>query len=177
MFNVLPNNLKEKIKSDYKIRFLFVIMVFVLFLQISFLIFLFPSWFLSVYKEQDALLSLKNINTLMSFDRSSPITTIINNTNSKLEVINTVMQYQEIAPLIRTILLSKSASIYLNQFTYTFVDTSTATLTISGLSSSRENLVLFVKNLQESGFFKIVDSPISNFAKDKNINFFITLTI
>ena len=48
-------------------------------------------------------------------------------------------------------------------------------MTVSGMAGTREDLVAFVKKMEDSKYFSDVVSPISNLTKDKNINFVITL--
>ena len=51
MFNLLPEKLRQKVNSEYKYRRLTLIFVFIIFIQISFFIFLFPTWATVSYKE------------------------------------------------------------------------------------------------------------------------------
>src|SRR3990167_4100680 len=56
MFNLLPQNLKQKIKSEYALRRMVVIFSFVIFLQVSSIVFTLPLWFISGFKEKEAVL-------------------------------------------------------------------------------------------------------------------------
>ena len=87
------------------------------------------------------------------------------------------MEYPKAIPFIGVILSKKTPAISINQFGYTSLGKNTATMSIGGISQTRESLVSFVKSLNESGIFESVDSPISNFTKEKNIDFLITLAI
>ncbi len=177
MFNLLPENLKAKIKSDYKLRFFIIIIIFFICVEISFLILLLPSWLISINKEQNAVLETNNANESQLSKDASPVSLIITATNQRLTAIDKTLQYPEFFPILNTILDNKTSSIRLTQFLYTPKDSANATLSLGGVSTTREALVSFVKALQTSGAFATVDLPISNLAKDTNISFLVNLTI
>lgn len=177
MFNLLPDILKEEFKAEYKKRWLIVVLVFVIFLQISFLAFLFPTWALSLSKERELASSVYDINQSSSSKDVTRIASIIADTNTKLNIINTSMEYPEVLPLINTIISNKIPTIHINEMFYRFIDKSDTTISIGGVSDTREALVAFVKKLESSETFDAVDLPVSHFAKDKNIGFSLTLKV
>ncbi len=177
MFNLLPETFKEKIKAEYKLRRLVLILAFVIFIQSSFLIFLFPSWLISLYKEKEVASQIEEINKSSVAANANSISSIIKSTNSKLKVINNTLEYPRLIPFVDTVISKKSENIHLIGILYSGTGRSTATLSIEGISSTREALVSFVKNLEKSGMFRKVDLPVSNLAKDKDIKFSMSLTI
>jgi Tfp pilus assembly protein PilN len=80
-------------------------------------------------------------------------------------------------PIVNVILANKISGIHINEFIYTSSDGKTAAISLSGISSSREVLMNYVKILDKSGSFKNVESPISNLAKDKDFDFSINLSV
>lgn len=177
MFNLLPKNLKEKIKAEYKIRLLIVIFIFVIFTQMLFAVFLFPSWLVSYQKEKEVLAETENLNQNKSGPDADSTASIIALTNLKLNIINTVLKYPEAALFLETIIKSKTPGVSLYQFIYTSTGGSGANISVSGLSLNRQDLVLFAKNLSDSAKFRTVDLPVSNLTKDKDLSFSINLDI
>ena len=177
MFNLLPDNLKGKIKTEYQIRRLTVFLTFVIFLQISFLIFLSPSWVASVFRQEEAVSQIEKMRESLLSQNTNSVASIIAGTNAKLNIINTTLEYPEVAPIFNVILSNQTSSIRLNGLTYTSINASTSALTMSGISTTRESLVSFVKSLEKSKAFKTVDLPVSNLAKDKNIDFAVSLIV
>lgn len=175
MFNVLPDILKEEIKTEYRLRWLIVLCLSFLFVQISFLIFLFPSWVISLYQEKEASDKVNLQNSLSVSKNTNVLLQTINETNKKLSVVNTSFQYSNVVPIFKNIISFKTNYISLHQLSYVSTGTSTATLSVGGMSANREALVSFVKNLQNSGLFTNVNSPVSNLEKNKNIDFVINL--
>ncbi|MEQ1561592.1 MAG: PilN domain-containing protein, partial [Nitrospira sp.] len=176
MFNLLPKSFKDEIKSEYKRRRLILTLVLIIFLQISALVFIFPSWSESVSREQETISEIEGINQSLSSKDASPIASIISETNLKLNIINATMQYPEFLPFLDLVLSNKSSLVHVNSISFTTVSTSTANISLSGVSGTREALVAFAKSLENTKSFKKVNLPVSNLAKDKNISFSITMT-
>ena len=177
MFNLLPKNLKEKIKTEYKLRKITVILIFIICLQLSFLIFLTPSWLISFYKEKEVTSQSEEIKKHLSDSSLSEVIVTIRGINTKLNIINSVLKYPKIVPFINTILSKKTSSIKIDELAYILGQENTAEIIIGGTSLTREALVSFVKALEDSKSFNKVNLPISNLAKDKNISFSISLQI
>ena len=77
--------------------------------------------------------------------------------------------------IINEIVLQKMPDIKINQISY---DNSTAAgkkISIHGIASNRERLLLFRRALEDDIAFKKVDLPISNFVKGSNIEFSLNL--
>ncbi len=177
MFNVLPDILKEEIKKEYTLRLLLVIFLCIIFIQVSFLIFIFPSWIVSSYREKDIVSQIAESNTSPISNNANAVSSVVSSTNLKLNIINTFLKYPEVTPIFNAIVINKTPGITLNQFLYTSVQTDEASISLGGVAVSREALVLFSKTLEQTKIFKTVDLPVSNLAKDKNIEFTINLTL
>ncbi len=177
MFNILPDNLKQKIKAEYKLRFITVILVFIFLLQTLSVLFMLPSLFISRQREQDAELQKESYNKLALSNGAAPIASIITDTNKKLNILETLMRYPEFSPLMTSIISRKTNTIQLNEFAYTSNSASTSSMVLGGTAASRDALVSFVKSLQEADIFTTVDLPISNLTKEKDIDFRVNLRI
>ena len=177
MFNLLPESLKTEIKKEYHLRRAVVVFAFLVFIGGTFLIFLFPSWIISFYKEKQISQQAEQNNQASLLTEVGEVNTNIKNINLELQTINASLEYKKIIPFINSVLLKKTRSITLNEITYNSSDPQNSTILIEGVSSTRNSLLAFVKSLEDSQAFKKVDLPISNFAKDRNINFSISLTI
>ena len=177
MFNLLPKNLKEKIKAEYRLRLLIAVFIFVLCTQVLFLVFLFPSWLISYQKEKEALAEIERVNQDKFTPETDSTASVIALTNLKLNILNTVLKYPESGPFLYAIIESKTPAVSLYQFIYTSTGGSGANISVSGLSLNRQDLVSFAKNLSDSGKFKTVLLPVSNLTKDKDLNFSINLDI
>lgn len=177
MFNLLPNNLKEKVRSEYYLRLFVVIFVSVFLIQIFFLIFLSPTWFVSLNKEQEIVLQSEKANTSSLDQKVETTNKQIKSINKKLEIINSRLEYPRAIPVIDDILSRKTESITIKELMYETSDKKSGKVTLKGTSDTRDSLVSFVKDLEESDILEQVDLPISNLTKDKNIEFSLVINV
>ncbi|HRH27080.1 MAG TPA: hypothetical protein PLZ99_02895 [Parcubacteria group bacterium] len=177
MFNLLPENLKEQIKKDYHLRLSIIVLSFVILSQISFLIFLFPSWLISYYKEKDYLVKNDEISKNISAIPVASTTAVIKSLNEKLLNIDRTLEYPEVIPLIDSVISTKTSAIRIGDISYTVSGVNSGVLNINGMGEKRESIVNYSENLKKIDLFKKVDLPISNLAKDKNIDFSISINI
>ena len=119
----------------------------------------------------------EKMNNYLTSLNVGPTTEAIKSLNLKMQVMNSVLDYRKFNPIVDTILAQKFSGIIIDQVAYRMVATSTAVVTVGGIADSRENLVLLSKKLQASSKFKSVDIPISNYAKEKDIEFSINLVV
>ncbi len=177
MFNVLPENIKQKIKSEYKLRRATVVFSLILALEISSLVLLFPSWLVSFYKEKDALAEQSAIISSSLAMSTQGVASKITETNTTLYTIDGLLSYPRLYPIVSTVISKKNSGIHLTQFSFTPTSATAASITLSGIASDRQTLVSFGKSLSDSGYFDTVDLPVSNLAADTNIDFSINLAI
>ncbi len=177
MFNVLPTNLKKLLTHEYHVRLVIVACALLLVVEVSCLIFLLPSWLISVITKQEITRSIATLQHSSGTVRTPGISDTVASTNALLHTIHTSMTYPLAQPFLDTILSRKSVGIRLTEFVYSTTDATHATLSIQGTAATRAGLVSFVKSLQDSGVFGTVDLPVSDLAKETNITFEIQLTI
>ncbi len=177
MFNLLPENLRVNIKKEYFVRKVVLSLVFVIFLQTVFLIFIFPSWLISSYKEKEVVSRGEEMNKYLSSLNVASTTSNIRMINQKLAVIDGALSYPEMVPIIKNILSKRTSAIKIVDVVYISDGEKSASVSIKGKSETRESLLSFVKSLQDTNLFKSVDLPISNLTKDKNLSFSIEIKI
>ncbi len=177
MFNLLPENLRKVIKREYNLRLAIIVLLFIIFIQISSMIFLLPTWLITDYKEKDLQSRADFIKTGQVNLNIASTTENIKKINNQLSIMDKVLQYPELIPYINSILSKKTNAILINNIIYSNSDNKNASIAISGISGTREALLSFVKSLESSGLFKSVEVPITNFTKDKNFDFSLKITI
>jgi hypothetical protein len=177
MFNLLPENLKLKIKAEYAERRIVVILIFVISLLISIIVMLLPTWLSSLYKEMETKKESDKMNQYLATFNVTPTVDLIKSINQKLNILDTLLAYQKIIPNLDIIIAQKTSAIVLTSIAYTSASGDTATISIGGKAVTRDSLVTYVKKLQDTVKFKAVDLPISNLAKDKNISFTMNVTV
>lgn len=151
--------------------------MFIISIQVSFYVFLFPSWLISNSKKEASSERMEQLNKSKLLSDTGSTKLIISNLNKQLNIIDKSLEYPVLIKYINSIISVKTNSIKINSFQYASVSSSTATLNIKGVSSTRDSLVEFKGDLDKLKIFRNIDLPISNYAEEKNIKFNITLNI
>ncbi|MFA7216574.1 MAG: PilN domain-containing protein [Candidatus Paceibacterota bacterium] len=175
MFNLIPKSAKKIISKDYKIRRWVVVLTFVIFVQLSLMVFLLPSLVLSYFKDKDLSEEVQSAKESVLSKDAAAISKVITSTNTSLDLYENLFSYPQVVPQINKIISYKNQSLKFTDFLYQSTGTSTSLITVRGIASTRDSLVLLVRNLEESGVFYNVDLPVSNLAKDRNIDFSVSL--
>ncbi len=78
--------------------------------------------------------------------------------------------------VIDAVLASKISGIKISQILYQNDPIAGKSISLTGAASSRAVLLLFGQTLEDNTAFKNVNLPISNFVKESDIDFYLTLT-
>ncbi len=181
MLHLLPDYHKEKVISEYKGRVLtiFSIGIFVLVLISS--VFLIP-----VYISTHGRFAIVD---QQKKDLEAQISRSENNDDAEKvkEIVSAVGVLKQYAPkelpssVFNRILVNKPKGVVITGFIYTPPSTpfseDLTTVDISGMAVSRVALAGFNDALKKDKVFKSVFIPISSFAKDRDIQFTVKLTI
>lgn len=183
MINLLPLQEKTKIRNEYLGRISVVSLYFFLGAVLIGGILLIPVAVSSSNKkaELEERLSLIRINVAKDADRSNAA---IKDLKSRLAVLNRKTGTDR-APsqIFEKIIFEKTISqggkgVGLSGFSYEKIfDKSGFMVKINGTANDRKSLLNFVKALQDNGGFKEVKVPVSDFAKGKNLEFSLEITI
>ncbi len=177
MFNLLPENIRRVITIEYRMRLFIIVIVFIIALEGSLLIFLFPSWLNSYYKEKDVAGRTEDLNDSLSTLDINTTTSFIKSVNNTLKILDDNLEYPKFVPVLDNLLSKKSSSIRLSGINYNVDTRNAGKIVLTGVGASRESLVSFSDRLKGIDYLKKVDLPISNLAKDKDINFTISITL
>lgn len=177
MINLIPNEEKKKVFKDFYLRF---VAVFFIMLGAS-LVFasaaILPAYFTSSIEEslisarlktqQNEPISLPDQNTLA----------VIKDLKGKLALIeeNKKNNFIFSQKVINEIILKKTPSIKITQISYRNDPESGKSIDISGVASSREALLAFRRALEDDPSFSKVELPISNFVRESNIKFSLSI--
>lgn len=171
MINLLPEFQKKKLRTEYILRFFSVLFVFTSVVMVSAIIFLFPSYFISQLDEKTALDKVKIIRQSSETDEIVQINIELKVVQQKLGVLSKSDETVSISELTNAI-ISHAKGITINGFSYAkSKDNGAWVISISGIANKREDLRAFEQNLEKDENFSEVELPVSNLAKDRDINF------
>lgn len=170
MFNLLLPSDKVALYREYMFRVVIVALgAFLLVVAIG-IVFLFPSYIWLRINER-AILE-KRTDTLKSSVSEEALSTI-EEASAALATLSTKKQvsYRE---LIEGLVAKRGSGIKLDGLEYAF-EAGKLHLHISGVSRDRESLVAFSKAIGKDPAYMSVDVPISNFVKDRDIDFSLNI--
>ncbi|MCI5108804.1 MAG: hypothetical protein MRY49_03080 [Candidatus Pacebacteria bacterium] len=157
----------------YRSRRMVVILAFLISLAIASAVLLFPIYFLADSKKG---LAIHKENQLLQ-DSGIPPADIVKEVgllNKKVNALNKkegILVYE----LVSDITENKSSNI--NIYGIKLKEEVDQTIDLSGKAANREALLSFRRQLEQKNYVKSVDLPISNFAGEIDINFFIKIVI
>jgi len=175
MFNVLPDNFKEEIRKQYRGKRTIVWLSAVIALQISTLIFLMPSYVYLTFQEKNLVAQNDSSGQTQQTQSTAKISQIFKTTNAQLSALSLSVSSSSTSDLIAHLISLKGSSITFQEITYTMDTATSSTIALSGVAATRESLLSLAKTLEADDSFENVDLPVSNFAKDKNIDFSMTM--
>jgi hypothetical protein len=179
MTNLLPEEYKNKIHREYRLRYYAVISLFVFFaIGISVFV-LVPNAFTA---GTEYFLARQAETQIINPEDEKRVKDM----NAELllfrETLGVLDPKKEVTPVLlsemmRLVAMQKPAQVSLESFGFVSETEAVKKILLSGLAENRESLVAFSKRLTENKTFTKVDLPISNLSKKQDIEFSITLTI
>ncbi len=181
MLTLLLPEEQKKIKREYTLRLVVVSLslLALLFLLVSFL--LLPSYFLSRTKQ----VSVGEREVLL---KKSDVSETARKAKAELEISRDEMKllsggFQSASSTLfasealRALISKEGAGITIQTFSFIKkADAPQGKLVITGLSKTRADLVAFLQRIKKDSVFTTVDFPVSNLAKDTDINFTLNLS-
>jgi len=172
MFTLLPSESRKTLATEYRQRYIVVLLAAVcIFLVIAGILFL-PSYLLSKVQAKDSQLKKEALKNSTLFAEEGTLLKNLQGIGNEV----TLAKIVEPAPsdVIIKVGQYKPAGVSLNHFSYVYSQ-SGSTLSISGVADDRQTLINFNDSLKKEKEFQSVDFPISNLSSGKNIVFTISI--
>jgi hypothetical protein len=174
MYKLLPEQARAKVKNEYLLRRAVVMVAAFILVEVVAMGGLFPSYILSQARQKEV--SDKNVVVKEEEKADEEVFTWLDDVNTQLKALSPKIDIDRPSENILAVIREKGTGVKLTGFTWIKSDGQTR-LVVSGLAQSRQALLSFEDRLKESGRFTEVTLPVSNLAKDSNINFEVKLTI
>lgn len=176
MPNLIPKKEQGALKKEYSFRRLSVIFFLICIILAVSLVLLFPSYILSKVRATNIALDLESVKKATSAANSNDeLTTSLRQAKEKAVTLQVSDKNLTVYDLIHSF-ENKSAAIKLKDISY-IRNADNVSLVIQGRATDREGLIEFEKQLKSNPNFLSVDLPISNFAKEKDIDFTMNIAV
>lgn len=180
MLNILPQQQKNINQKEYTARRVAVGLGLVFAVSVISLALLAPSYFLVRVKAEVVRKELESTKKIL--DAKLPPKEIMSELTAAIrhaEALKPLREPVSISELIK-IFEAKPSSIKITNIGYKEKEddaSSRATLTLLGKAPDRESLTAFGRVLESRVEFEAVDLPVSNFVKEHDIDFSMTITL
>jgi len=176
MYKLLPEEQKKIVAQEYGIRRAVVMLAASILVMLLGTAGLFPSYMLSGARRQEVLERTRIMGDVAPKEDEAALQEWLSGFNAKLQTLTAFAETAEPTRLIDKVLEEKVAGIRLTGFVWTFAKNK-ATLAVSGTARDRQALIALEDSLNASGQFGSVSLPLSNLARDKDIEFQVNLTL
>jgi hypothetical protein len=177
MINLIPNKEKKQMVQDFYYRLVAVVLATLGWAVLVGAIALVPAYVLSSVKKDVARVKTSNLSSVPAPTTDQSTLEAIQDLNSKISFIEK-SEKSRFAPSVMAVdqvLLDKMPDIKITEISY---EASLGKkITLRGEAPSRERLLAFRQALEANRLFKKVDLPISNFVKESDIKFYLTINL
>jgi hypothetical protein len=169
MINLLPDSEKVAIHKEYRLRIFVIILWMLLALIILAALLLSPSYVLSVYQRSAA----GNAVPPATEEQQEYQALVKKLKASKVTLGALKPQVVPMTPthIIELLTKNKTSQNTINSIQYSFSPPNTLSVTVRGIAKNRQSLIDLKTNLEKEEGIDHVELPVSNLAKDANIEF------
>ncbi|MDO8623742.1 MAG: hypothetical protein Q7R54_00050 [bacterium] len=171
MSNLLSQEDKKNILRGYRFRLAIVTLCFSLVTALIATALLLPSVLLSSQREHSALERVAVLSKGSGKPNVRELTAPLNDAKLRLPLLSHTAPDVSLRELLNKVVEARSDRISLIRFSFVGSGEEKREVDISGTSRDRAALLAFVKALERTGLFESVEIPISNYAKDTDIDF------
>ena len=137
------------------------------------IVLLLPSYFLSTLRSQaleEQKLFVERAKEVRSKDSAS---TEFNALKDRITTLKST-EHKAVYGILEEVVSQQVSGVLLNGFFFTQKSSGEWTLSVTGVSNTRDALLSFSNRLQQTGIFTSVELPVSNLAQNSDIAFTIT---
>ena len=176
MFKLLTEEERYKVRREYSMRRAIVMLLALILVLVVGVIGLLPSYVLSNGRHNEVLERARIANSSKQHEDNSDLEVWLVEIDNELEILSPKLDTDRPSSFIDKVLDEKITGVRLTGFSWTKVKGG-VTLSISGVARDRQALIAFENNINSSGQFSNVALPISNLAKDRDIDFQIKFSL
>jgi hypothetical protein len=178
MINLIPKEEKKKRTADFFLRLSAIFLLMASFAVFIACVTILPAYILSLQKNSSVDQKLKIQKNISLPDLGERSLATAKDLDGKLSLMENAEknEFPVSRKIINSIIFNKTSSIKITHISYENDGTLGKKISINGVASSRAALLSFSQALGYDSDFKKVDLPISNFVKESNIPFSLTLT-
>lgn len=170
MFKLLTEEERYKVRREYIMRRAIVMLSAFILVLIVGVIGLLPSYVLSNARQNEVLERNRIISSSKQHEDNSDLEAWLVGINNELQILSPKLDTDRPSDFIDKILDERTSGVRITEFSW-IKTKGGVTLSVSGVGRDRQTLIAFENSINSSGQFSNVVLPISNLAKDRDIDF------
>lgn len=170
MFKLLTEEEKQKVTHEYTARRTICMLSALSIILAAGVIGLLPSYVFSSARQNEAFERAKAMDHTGETSDGPALQAWLEAVNYKLQILSPALDTDRPSDALGHILEQKMAGIRIVSFSWVKTNGKTA-ISVSGVATDRQSLLAFENRINASGRFSNVTLPLSDLAKDKDINF------
>jgi hypothetical protein len=179
MFKLIGDESKKKVRKEYVLRRGIVMVAALAALVVMAIVALFPAYIISDSQYSEILARSEIIRLSEKQNERADLLTWLKDTNTKLSYLSPELDTDRPIELFKVFLTEENEGIQITSLSWKREkekDKEKLTFIVSGVASDRQKLIRFESAINTSGKFAKVSLPVSQFAKEKDIDFQMTVT-
>ena len=170
MFKLLTEEGRKKVEREYILRRSIVMLVALTIICLIGIIGLFPSYILSKSRQNEVTERVRIMgNTELGQDEED-LKGWLEGANEKLALLDPNLDKDKPSVFIEEVLENKPIGIKINFFSWRMME-GDFELYVTGVASDRQTLLAFESQIRNSAYFSDISLPVSNLARDRDIDF------
>lgn len=178
LINLLPQERQRALYREYVMRICVIIAIFTATLTLSAGVLLIPTYVFLNGNEKIKKMNLAQIESTLSSTNEAALLERIANLSANADTIIALSNSASVSSIFREMLSVSRPGISISGISFVPpTGKNPRTITISGLSATRDSLRNYQLALQETPLVLSATLPVSAYAKDNNIAFVITIIL
>lgn len=173
MFKLITEERQKEVRKEYVLRRTVVMICGVIMILIVGMVGLFPAYILSSSRYSEIVSRTEILKTSKTQAERNELLTALKSTTNKLVFLSPVLDTDRPQKFFRNFLDENQEGIKITSLSWKR-NGDKITLIISGVASDRQKLLSFEQAINSSGSFTKFSLPVSQYAKEKDIDFQIT---
>ena len=170
MFKLLTDEEKQKVAHEYSVRRAVVVLLALILVLVVGIIGLLPSYILSDARQNEVLERTRIMGSVGQRGDEKDLQTWLRETNRKLQILSPELDTDRPSIFIERVLDQKVLGARITGLSWIRAEDK-ITLSVNGVALDRQALIAFENSINSSGYFSEATLPISNLARDRNIDF------
>ena len=175
MFNLLPDSEKKFILAEYANRRTVAALAFLFVLGLIASISAFPAFLLSSAKVSEVREEIEAVRQSKIFQEESSLSAELQKTQGKISSLHPKEAFIPVETVFTRIITHRGDGIRMNGLRLSATTDAERQILVNGIARDRDALLSFVHALEEDPLFSSVDLPVSNFTRDRNAEFSLTI--